>query len=126
MWRQWRRHDHVAALPAGTYSITASPLSNHAGTAVSTAHVQPSTITVTPGSNAVIMVVYDPAKYTAALDVSIGDIPVLADELLDVTVVSRNSQDPSSRVLEPAWASHATARAAAGRRGRYQAWRASR
>jgi hypothetical protein len=89
------------ALPAGTYSITASPLSNHAGTVVSTAHVQPSTVTVTPGSNAVIMVVYDPAKYTAALDVSIGDIPVLADELLDVTVVSRNSQDPLAAFSSP-------------------------
>ncbi|WP_187645264.1 hypothetical protein [Cupriavidus campinensis] len=89
------------ALPAGTYTVTASPLSNYAGTVVSTAHVQPSTVTVTPGTTSVIMVLYDPGTYTAALDISIGDIPVLADELLDVTVVPRSAVDPIAAFSTP-------------------------
>jgi len=79
------------ALPAGTYNVSATALTNPSGTIVAEAHVHPATVSVTPGSTAVVVVNYADAQYYARLNIAIGDIPVLADEELDVSVVARNT-----------------------------------
>lgn len=80
-------------LPAGTYSVTVDELANDAYTVVAEAHVHPTTITITPGSTAAAVVNYSAAQRYARLDVVLGQIPVLADEELDVSIVVRNTGD---------------------------------
>lgn len=89
------------ALPAGTYTISASQLSNHAGTVVADPHVHPTTVTITPGSTVSVLVTYDAAQHYGALDVTIGSIPVLASEDLDVSVVARNTGEVIAEFWSP-------------------------
>lgn len=78
-------------LPAGTYAVSVSQLSNHAGTIVANAQVYPTTIVVGPGSTSAVIVSYSAAQYYASLDVTLAAMPMLASEALDVSVTARNT-----------------------------------
>ena len=79
------------SLPAGTYQVVADELSNDTYTVVAEAQVHPATVTVSPGNTVALLVNYKTPTYYSRLTVAIGEIPGLADEQLDVSVVARNT-----------------------------------
>ncbi|WP_454766664.1 hypothetical protein [Cupriavidus campinensis] len=79
------------SLPAGTYAVTVSQLSNLAGTVVADATVHPATITIAAGATTAVVVTYAAAQHYGALNVTIGEIPALAGEAFHVSVVARNT-----------------------------------
>ncbi|MDT6964433.1 hypothetical protein QTN24_23245 [Cupriavidus sp. SZY C1] len=79
------------ALPAGTYTVTADPLHNDISTVIAQATVHPQTVTVSPGGTTAVVVTYADAQYYSRLNIAIDEIPVLADEQANVSIVARHT-----------------------------------
>lgn len=79
------------SLPSGNYQVSVSPLANHTYTVVANAQVHPTSIALSAGGTAALVIDYGPAQHYARLDLAVGPIPVLDDEELDISVVVRNT-----------------------------------